>query len=212
LDAIMTDPRDRQTQATLWARAEEILPTKRVGDFNSAMMELGATVCTPRGPKCLSCPVQSHCEALVKGLQEKIPAPRTAKPTPLEHRWTFCIRDDQARYLIEQRPPRGRWAGLWQFVTFEADESKSPAKALFAHCAVRTTQPARIGQVTHALTHRRYQFDVFSCDLTSAPAVGKRRWTTLSGLDSYPLSRPQLRIAAMLNGTSSPACRVCRTS
>jgi A/G-specific adenine glycosylase len=94
-----------------------MLPRRRVGDFNSALMELGATVCTPRAPRCLTCPVHEHCEALAKGLQERIPPPRAAKQTPLERRWTFCISDGGGRWLIEQRPPRGRWAGMWQFVT-----------------------------------------------------------------------------------------------
>src|SRR5438105_5534112 len=55
--------RDESKEA-LWTRAEELLPKKRIGDFNSALMELGATVCTPRAPKCLMCPVQKHCAAL----------------------------------------------------------------------------------------------------------------------------------------------------
>ena len=61
LDAIKGDPRERMVNQTLWKRAEEILPQKRVGDFNSALMELGATVCIPRGPRCLTCPVADHC-------------------------------------------------------------------------------------------------------------------------------------------------------
>jgi A/G-specific adenine glycosylase len=61
IDKIETDPRDRATNAHLWKRAEEILPKKQIGDFNSALMELGATVCTPRNPQCLICPVQKHC-------------------------------------------------------------------------------------------------------------------------------------------------------
>src|SRR5688572_3923564 len=55
VDRIETDPRDRTTQQLLWRRAEEVLPKKRVGDFNSALMELGATVCTPKSPQCLIC-------------------------------------------------------------------------------------------------------------------------------------------------------------
>ena len=63
LDAIESDPRDKSTNQHLWFRAEEILPHSRLGDFNSALMELGATVCTPRNPQCLVCPVREHCQA-----------------------------------------------------------------------------------------------------------------------------------------------------
>src|SRR5687768_16089198 len=63
IDKIQSDPRDRSTQDLLWRRAEEVLPARRAGAFNSALMELGATVCTPRSPQCLLCPVREHCEA-----------------------------------------------------------------------------------------------------------------------------------------------------
>ena len=86
IDRIETDPRERETVGLLWRRAEEVLPATRCGDFNSALMELGATVCTPRSPKCLLCPVRDHCEAQSAGVQELIPPRRKAKPTPLLRR------------------------------------------------------------------------------------------------------------------------------
>jgi A/G-specific adenine glycosylase len=127
IDRIETDPRERETLQLLWRRAEEILPKDRVGDFNSALMELGATVCTPRSPQCLICPVRAHCEAFAAGVQERIPAPRKAKPTPLLRRWTFCVERPGGEWLIEQRPSTGRWAGMWQFVTIEA-RAKRPSR------------------------------------------------------------------------------------
>jgi A/G-specific adenine glycosylase len=68
VDRIETDPRERATQDLLWRRAEQILPRKRVGAFNTALMELGATVCIPRSPQCLICPVRRHCEAHAAGV------------------------------------------------------------------------------------------------------------------------------------------------
>ena len=80
IDRIESDPRARETQALLWHRAEKILPNQRVGDFNSALMELGATVCIPRSPQCLVCPVREHCAAQAAGVQDRIPAPKRARP------------------------------------------------------------------------------------------------------------------------------------
>jgi A/G-specific adenine glycosylase len=91
LDKIESDPRERAVQDQLWHRAEEILPRRRMGDFNSALMELGALICTPRSPQCLICPVQIHCEALVAGVAERIPAQRKRPPLPILRRKTFCI-------------------------------------------------------------------------------------------------------------------------
>jgi A/G-specific adenine glycosylase len=201
-DRIDTDPRERQTQQLLWRRAEEILPKRRVGDFNSALMELGATVCTPRNPQCLLCPVREHCAAFAAGVQERIPAPRKAKPTPLNRRVTFCIRRAD-RWLIEQRPAKGRWAGMWQFVTVEAPRSNGSPATLrkLVHGVSIADLPRKLGTVTHSLTHRRYEFDVYACNCANgelADGAGQRRWSTLDGLADYPLPRPHLKMAEML--------------
>jgi A/G-specific adenine glycosylase len=188
VDKITADPRERKTQQDLWGRAEEILPAKRVGDFNSALMELGATVCTPRNPQCLICPVRAHCEAAAAGVQEKIPARRKSRATPLVRRRTYCIvRED--RFLIEQRPTKGRWAGMWQFVTVESDSAPVPDNG----------RP--LGTVSHGLTHRRYEFEVFlsaADDAIPHAADKPRRWVTEEELDSYPLPRPHLKMLELV--------------
>src|SRR5688572_23843941 len=86
VDRIESDPRETDTAAQLWRRAEQILPRKRCGDFNSALMELGATVCTPRSPQCLVCPVRDHCEAFAGGVQDRIPPSRKRAKQPLLRR------------------------------------------------------------------------------------------------------------------------------
>ena len=195
LDKIESDPREKETQERLWRRAEEVLPAKRCGDFNSALMELGATVCTPRSPKCLVCPVRDHCEAQSAGAQEQIPPARKTKPTPLFQRHVFCI-SRRDHYLIEQRPAKGRWAGMWQFVTLEAERTPGAAST---QLRIKLSPPRRIGTVTHALTHRRYTFEVYACTVAGRAAnLSPRRWTRLDRLSDYPLPRPHLKIAELL--------------
>ena len=200
VDRIESDPRDRATQDLLWRRAEELLPRKRAGTFNSALMELGATVCTPRSPQCLLCPARPHCQAQAAGVQERIPAPRKAKETPLLRRTTFCIRRGD-QWLIEQRPAKGRWAGMWQFVTVVPEDGEA-AESLRAKLPVFARDLRKIGIVTHGLTHRRYHFDVFTCEASQnvepTDEPRPRRWTTLEGLSQYPLPRPHVKIAGML--------------
>ena len=201
LDKLADDPRGREAQQQLWRRAEEVLPGRRVGDFNSALMELGATVCMPRSPQCLLCPVREHCEAFAAGVQERIPAPRKAKATPLLRRATFCVRRvDDGAWLIEQRPAAGRWAGMWQFVTVGAG---GDVAALRARLPLHVSEPRMLGTLTHGLTHRRYEFDVYTCEAAGAEIAGgagtqPRAWCTLQDLGKYPLPRPHLRIAEML--------------
>lgn len=205
LDAITGDPRQRSIQQHLWQRAAEILPANRCGDFNSALMELGSTVCTPRRPRCDSCPVRAACQAFASGVQQQIPAPRKAKHLPLLRRHIVCVCRGgrrRARWLIEQRPSRGRWAGLWQFVTVQATKSPVTAAAIGAVTGVRIDTPRQIGSVQHALTHRRYSYEVYVCRaLGSIDLNGfdpPRRWVRLDQLTSYPLPRPHVKVAGML--------------
>ncbi|MBC7783968.1 MAG: A/G-specific adenine glycosylase [Burkholderiales bacterium] len=187
LDAIRTDPRQRVTTELLWVRAAEVLPARRVGDFNSAMMELGATICTPRDPKCLICPARPLCKAAALGIAETIPPPKKKIATPTARRRVLCVRRKDGAYLIEQRPPTGRWAGMWQFITVDAD-----------------TQPPSgvndpIATIRHALTHRKYVFEVHrAARSTIPPATPGRRWATFDQMDALPFSRPHLQIRKLL--------------
>jgi len=203
LDHVDSDPREKVTTQYLWRRAGEILPKKNCGDFNSALMELGATVCTPRAPKCLLCPVRELCEAFARGDQEKIPLPRNRKRTSMHRRVILAIRH-RDRYLIEQRPAKGRWAGMWQFVTLDGDVH--PQLHPRRHLKLPISTPKHLAQITHALTHRRYTFDVYTATLKrDGHAIAPRRWLTLAELEAYPLPRPHLKVAAMLSA------RVART-
>jgi A/G-specific adenine glycosylase len=200
LERIQADPKAPKTVARIWKRAEEILPANRSGDFNSALMELGATVCTPRNPICLLCPVEKFCKAEAASLQESIPTIKRSKPTPLERRWTICMHH-QNRWLIEQRPKTGRWAQMWQFVTLEAGPKNPTAQTIQRHVGLEVRKPKLIGQLKHALTHRRYEFAVFvaQAENDGLPDCARpRRWARLEELANYPLPRPHLKIAEML--------------
>ena len=189
LDKIEADPRAAATQKRLWDRAAEVVDPRRPGDFNSAMMELGATVCAPRSPQCLICPVSGFCEARAAGVQDRIPPPKRATETPLVERDVYRIADGEGRLLVERRPPTGRWAGLWQFVTRPPGEPP-PGE---------TTPPRPAGEVRHGLSHRRYVFRVFDCE-TDDPAPPPLRFVTPGELADLPMGRPQRRIAALTTG------------
>ena len=203
LDLIETDPRDKPTQAVLWARAEELLPAKHASDFNSAMMELGATICTPRNPRCLFCPVQNRCKAFAAGRQNDVPLKRAAKPTPHVDRWTLCLRRGDA-WLMQQRPARGRWAGLWQFVTIappatSGTKPKTPRAAFSELLGVKLAALTPLETVSHGLTHRRYTFHPHVTRLGQAIDVKSPgvEWITNTRINDLALSKPQLAILAL---------------
>ena len=138
--------------------------------------------------------------ARAAGVQEIIPALRKATPRPIVERWTLLLRHKN-RLLIEHRPADGRWAGLWQFVTIEPSRDLAPADRFSAEIGVTITGLAWIGYIAHALTHRRYRFDVFTCDVRDEVPVKlapSRRWVSLTELAEFPLPRPHLKIAELL--------------
>ncbi len=196
IDAIAQDPRCSTVRNSLWQRAYQILPRRNVGEFNSALMDLGATVCTPRSPACDLCPVQSHCTARTAGIQADLPRSAARKHRPIERRCTICIRCAR-RYLIEQRPPRGRWASMWQFLTIPAEK---PSRATLARSLGLPLSSLRhIGSIQHELTHRRYFFEVYRCSANSPRDLAPRRWVSLDQLSDYPMPAPHVRIRQLLS-------------
>jgi A/G-specific adenine glycosylase len=220
LDRIASDPRTPATQRRLWDRAREILPRRRVGDFNSALMELGATICRPGKPLCGQCPLKKYCRASADGVQNDIPARRTHADRPRLSRQTYCVRQGN-RWLIEQRPVRGRWGGMWQFITIPADDAAgadeapstsarpapATARSLSRLLGLPVAPPRLIGSVDHQLSHRQYHFDVYVCETrgrTGKKAANPptRRWVTLAELADYPMPRPHVKVTGMMGGAA----------
>ena len=188
LEAITDDPRQTPVQKRLWQRAEELLPPEpgvRVADVNSALMELGATVCQPKNPQCLICPVRPHCQAQAAGIQATIPPPKQAKATPLIDRDLWC-RHHAGRYEVEQRGPDGRWPNLWQFPVRDPVEDPGDAEPL--------------GEIAHGLTHRRYRFRLLHVE-----GDGTGDYRTLDEIDALPKPKPHVKVLSMLRSRDEPA-------
>ncbi len=104
------------SQKRLWEAAGRLVPDREPGTFNQAFMELGATVCTPRGPMCLICPVAAHCGAKSLGIQDLLPRKGArAKPLEVVESCALVVRED--RLLVVQRGPDRLWEGFWEFPT-----------------------------------------------------------------------------------------------
>ncbi|MGD0390860.1 MAG: A/G-specific adenine glycosylase [Tepidisphaeraceae bacterium] len=204
LEKIQADPRLPATVRRLWQLAEDILPVRHCGQFNSALMDLGATICTPRQPNCPTCPLRRFCQAAAAGLQQTIPPPRKSPPAPTLARWTICVHR-QDRWLLERRPRTGRWAGLWQFPTIEALHARPTPQSIGPGIGLRIAGLRKIGQIRHALTHRRYVFTAFTATARTVAQLHNRRWIRLKDLHRFPLSRPQLKIAEMLRALPTMA-------
>lgn len=126
LIAYRGDPRSSAGQQVLWDFAERILPLRNAGDFNQAVMELGATVCTPTAPACARCPVESFCAARAGNLQNEVPRPVVRTPMTSVTEVAVVVQEG-ARFLLRQRTPGERWAGLWDFLRFPMELAGPPA-------------------------------------------------------------------------------------
>lgn len=134
--ALPGDPRKGPLKAALWALAAASVPADRPGDFNQALMELGATVCTPRAPRCDACPLASCCKARAEGTPSRYPelAPRAkARPVRLA---AALVEDSRGRLLLLKRPDDGGlMAGLWELPTVELEPDVPAGPALEAALA-----------------------------------------------------------------------------
>ena len=138
------DPRSTAGQRLLWAFAESIVPTKKPGEFNQSLMELGSQVCTPNDPDCESCPLLAGCRAFAAGRQHEIPvSARKPEITPVIE-FVVAIECDR-RYLLRQNPEGQRWAGLWDFVRFPIENGE----ALLTHSGLRPQRaiPAKLFRI-----------------------------------------------------------------
>lgn len=133
----------------LWQLAEEHTPSQHAGRYAQAIMDLGATVCTPRRPRCTDCPVAHHCSARGQGREAQLPVQAPRKSLPVRHIHWLLLRDATGRMLFQQRPADGLWPRLWSLP--EAPHSPDQHAALFADFdeADRQALPA----LRHAFTH-----------------------------------------------------------
>ena len=124
LMALTDDVRSSANQRTLWKFAGTIIPRARPGDFNQALMDIGSQLCRPQEPNCEQCPLKTCCAAFAQGIQNELPhrKPRTLV-TEVDEVCIVIRRKD--KYLLRRRTEQERWAGMWDFVRFEIDESQS---------------------------------------------------------------------------------------
>jgi len=158
--------------AWVWGRADELATraVENVGAFNEALMELGATICTPGAqPACNVCPWRGVCIARREGLQGQIPRPKVAKPSATLMHAALLLEDSHGRLLIERRPAKGLWAGLWQTPTLEATpETWSVVNAWLTNLAragpLANLEIVKQFAFIRQLTHRRVIFEVWAAD------------------------------------------------
>jgi A/G-specific adenine glycosylase len=199
------DPRSAAGQKLLWDFAGLWPAGKNPGEVNQALMELGATLCTPQSPSCEECPLAAVCQARRLGRQAEIPPP-ARRPEITDLAEVAVVVQQGEQYLLMQRLPGERWAGLWDFLRF--DEREAADEGLPAYLrrrfGVETAGHAQFLQLTHGVTRYRIALRGVHCEWRHGTPQEEERpfqWVSLAGLAETPLPVTGRKLADALAKT-----------
>ena len=175
----------------------KVLPKKGVGDFNQALMELGALVCRAKEPLCISCPLTKYCQAYKEGKQEIIP--QTKKKIIKDIQAVIAIIKKGDNYFIQKRPLKGLLADLWEFPggKIKAGESKVKAltRELNEELGVQVRSSKHLFDVKHFYTQFRVNLSVFACSLDKEPKIDPtHKWVSFKNFSKYPMPSGSAKI------------------
>jgi len=150
------------TQKKVYRMLLNLIPKNNPGDFNQAVMELGALVCTPKNPTCSSCPLKKTCQAKEKEIIESLPFRTRKKKIPL-HRVALAVILKNDKFLIQKRPTTGHLAGMWEFPGGKLEVDESTEQAVTRECREELDVSVKIIQklkkVKHAYTHFKIELN-----------------------------------------------------
>ena len=188
-------PGSSAVEKRLWALAEELMPPRQGAIHNQAQMDLGAMVCTRARPRCETCPFADSCIARASGRVAELPHAKPRRELPLRCATLLVLRDD-ARVLLETRPPLGIWGGLQSLPELPAGaDARHWAEQRFA-CRVIAVSPAPT--FVHVFSHFKLQITplVLFCNIELSPAVLEptHDWALLDNLAAAGLPAPIRRL------------------
>lgn len=234
LFALRTDVRREPACDTIWRLAESLVPPRRPGDWNQAMMELGAMVCLPgKAAKCEDCPLRHECAALANDAVACLPVIARRRSVRSETHVVAAI-ENAGRFLFVRRPAKGLWGGLWELpsvVLADGRSARSAASELAREVlgVPVTTETRPFCDLRRRLTHRRIRFVGYCCRADKAEGRPSRsrksssrsdaRWLCLSETAPLGCSQGMRKVIARLEATVTavrsraacfPACRAGR--
>jgi A/G-specific adenine glycosylase len=159
------------------AKAQELVPEQRAGDFAQAMMDLGATICTPRQPNCLICPWTEHCAGRISGLAPTLPRKAPKKAVPTRRGVAFWVAREDGAVLLRRRPEKGLLGGMMEVPSTQWSAKVADAEAQAPLAAAWRKLP---GKVEHTFTHFHLELTVWLAENVIDGALrddGDYRWT-----------------------------------
>jgi A/G-specific adenine glycosylase len=189
----------------LWKLAGENLPPGRAGDYNQAIMDLGAMICTPRSPDCAVCPVAGICQAKALGVEEDRPVPKLKVKIP-HHIVTAAVIQKNGRVMVVRRPPDGLLGGMWEFPGGKQEpEEDLPTclrREILEELGVEILVGEPFGVYRHAYTHFRVTLHAYLCSLNGGQPQLKEHiglcWVDPVKLNDFPMGKIDRQIANQL--------------
>ena len=200
------DPRTGVGKEWVWSAAETVLPAKRPGDFNQALMELGALICTPTSPACDCCPLGRYCTARREGLQNEIPPKKTTPVVTSINEVGVVIRKGKRVLLCQRSPDAKRWQSMWEAPhgEYTRGEGITSASIRIARELTGFEAEPSTGLITirHGVTRFAITMVCLEAEFTGgsfAPGFYMNaRWLLPSELADYPVSSPQRKLMTEL--------------
>ncbi|SDN71509.1 A/G-specific adenine glycosylase [Alkalicoccus daliensis] len=171
----------------------DTIAEERASDFNQAMMELGALICTPTSPACLLCPVASHCAAREEGVQEMLPVKAKKKAARSVFLKAIVLKNTQGEYLVERRPDTGLLAKFWQFPFLETEKDGEFA-AFLQQWGIDLEQVEYKEHIRQAFTHLVWEIDVYTVEVNHLTPAENQQVLTPSLLKElvFPVSHQKI--------------------
>lgn len=204
LTALSVPPAKASPQ--LWQLSEMLLDPDHPRDFNQALMDLGATVCTPKQPACHICPWNSPCQAHTFNLQSSLPMREPTSPLPHKLIGVAVIWNDQGQILIDKRPQKGLLGGLWEFPGGKVEPQETIPDCIRREIQEELGIQVEVGDhlitLDHAYTHFKVTLAVHHCrHLGGVPQpieCDQICWVTLAEIEQYPFPKANVDIIAAL--------------
>jgi A/G-specific adenine glycosylase len=192
---------DWQRDAAFYAPADALLDRDRPGAWNQALMELGATVCTPRQPACGACPARAHCRAAAAGVAHELPEVRPRR-APVDVTLAAALIEHGGRVLLVRRPQGRLMAGLWELPQTGLESSGLPdlARELRERHDLHVAADTLVTVARHAITFRRIRAEAYRARLLRPVPADEARfaWVDPGQLGAWPLSSLTRKLLAGL--------------
>ncbi len=203
LYCINEDIASPKAKAEIRSLVERELADENPGDFNQALMDLGATVCIPKVPRCGECPLEKSCCARVNGVQLELPVKKKKAP-PLPVRMVAGVLQQGDSFLLRQRPKQGLLAGMWEFPALEMPlgEDVLPVfeREFLQDTGQKIEAKALLLQLIHTFSHRRWDISFYHCtgDFSNEGIGNNLYWIDKKDWGNYSFAGPHRKMASYL--------------